>query len=79
MIEGGAFQYLILMIWRPEGLVVFDKVHIFWEGHKILRNLHLTFDFVYCSQSKDGDFGRFCGPFRIYELYHELDINITLQ
>ena len=20
------------------------KVHIFWEGHKILRNLHLTFD-----------------------------------
>ena len=26
------------------------KVHIFWEGHKILRNLHLTFDCVYCSQ-----------------------------
>ena len=22
----------------------FVKVHIFWEGHKILRNLHLTFD-----------------------------------
>ena len=21
------------------------KVHIFWEGHKILRNLHLTFEF----------------------------------
>ena len=21
------------------------KVHIFWEGHKILRNLHLTFDY----------------------------------
>ena len=21
-----------------------DKVKIFWEGHKILRNLHLTFD-----------------------------------
>ena len=21
------------------------KVHIFWEGHKILRNLNLTFDY----------------------------------
>ena len=26
------------------------KVHIFWEGHKILRNLHLTF--VLCSVVK---------------------------
>ena len=26
------------------------KVHIFWEGHKILRNLHLTF--VQCSASQ---------------------------
>ena len=28
-------------------LVIFglwSKVHIFWEGHKILRNLHLTYD-----------------------------------
>ena len=24
----------------------FDKVHIFCEGHKILRNLHLTFSTV---------------------------------
>ena len=23
------------------------KVHIFWEGHKILRNLHLTLDWHY--------------------------------
>ena len=37
---------------------VFDREHhilavlkfIFWEGHKVLRNLHLTFDCVYCSQ-----------------------------
>ena len=28
----------------------FIKVHIFWEGHKILQNLHLTFDCMYCSQ-----------------------------
>ena len=27
-----------------------DKVHIFWEGHKILQNLPLTFDCMYCSQ-----------------------------
>ena len=26
------------------------KVHIFWEGHKILRNLPFTFDCMYCSQ-----------------------------
>ena len=26
------------------------KVHIFWEGHKILRTLHLTFDYSTCSQ-----------------------------
>ena len=26
------------------------KVHIFWEGHKILRNLHLAF--VVCSASQ---------------------------
>ena len=24
-----------------------NKVHIFWEGHKILKNLHLTFDWHY--------------------------------
>ena len=28
----------------------FGKVHIFWEGHKILRNLHLTFDWHYTGQ-----------------------------
>ena len=28
------------------------KVHIFWEGHKILRNLHLTFDWHHKSKVK---------------------------
>ena len=28
-----------------------SKVYIFWEGHKILRNLHLTF--VLCSASQN--------------------------
>ena len=27
-----------------------NKVHIFWEVHKILRNLHLTFDWHYKSK-----------------------------
>ena len=29
------------------------KVHIFWEGHKILRNLPLTFDRMHCSRVGD--------------------------
>ena len=47
------------------------KVHIFWEGHKILRYLHLTFDCMYCSQKRGGDFAKFCGLLRIYELYEQ--------
>ena len=27
------------------------KVHIFWEGHKLLRNLHRRFDHYYIGQS----------------------------
>ena len=49
------------------------KVHIFWEGHKILRNLHRRF--VLCSNSQicGGDFAKFCGLLKIYELYrHKL-------
>ena len=49
--------------------VVIFNVHIFWEGHKILRNLPLTFDCMYCSQKLVEDFAKFCGLLRIYELY----------
>ena len=45
------------------------KVCIFWEGHKILRNLHLTFVLCNASQKWGGDFAKFCGLLRIYELY----------
>ena len=44
------------------------KVHIFWEGHKILRNLHLTFVLCSASQKQGGDFAKFYGHLRIYEL-----------
>ena len=46
-----------------------NKVRIFWEGHKILRNLHLTFVYSTYRQKQGGDFAKFCGLLRIYELY----------
>ena len=45
------------------------KVHIFWEGHKILRKLHCRFDWHYIGQIYGGDFAKFCGLLRISELY----------
>ena len=33
---------------------------MFWEGHKILRNLHLTFDYSTYSQKLGEDFAKFC-------------------
>ena len=44
------------------------KVYIFWEGHKILRNLHLWFVLCYASLIYSGDFEKLCGLLRIYEL-----------
>ena len=42
---------VIFMLHRYGNYICFIfKVHIFWEGHKILRNLHLTFGCMYCSQ-----------------------------
>ena len=43
------------------------KVHIFQEGHKILQNLQLTFDWHYIGQKQGGDFTKFCGLLGIYE------------
>ena len=45
------------------------KVHIFWEGHKFLRNFHRRFDPYYIGQIYGGDFAKICGLLRIYELY----------
>ena len=39
------FRFLVQM--RTVDFAFEIKVHIFWEGHKILRNLHITF--VLCS------------------------------
>ena len=57
-----------LHVWNP---TCYDthKVHIFWEGHTFLQNLHRIF--VLCSNGEiyGGDFAKFSGLFRIYELY----------
>ena len=45
-----------------------NKVHIFWEGHKILRNLHHRFVLCSIGQIFGGDFAKFCGLLRIYEI-----------
>ena len=47
----------------------FGKVRIFWEGHKILLNLHLNFVLCSASQKYGEDFVRFCGLLSTYELY----------
>ena len=49
------------------------KVYIFWEGHKILWNLHQLFALCTASQIIGRDFAKFCGLLRIYELYESAD------
>ena len=46
-----------------------EKVHIFWEGQTILRNLHRRFDRYYIGQINGGDFAKNCGLLRIYKLW----------
>ena len=54
-------------MWRHR--LVGSKVHIFWEGHKIFRNLHLTFYWHCIGQKLVGDFAKLWCLLRIYELY----------
>ena len=58
---------------------LWGKVHIFWEGHKILRNLHQLFDWQYIGQIIGGDFAKFFGLFRIYELYDNAILAIDIK
>ena len=44
------------------------KVHIFWEAHKILRNLHRKFVLCSASQIYGEDFAKFCGLFQILKI-----------
>ena len=56
-------QMQLKLIWTHGA----DKVHIFWEGYKILRNLQCRFDRYYIGQIYSGDFAKNCGFLRIYE------------
>ena len=49
-------------------LCILFNVRIFWEGHKVLQNLHLTFVNSTYRQKKGEEFAEFCGLLRIYEL-----------
>ena len=62
--------YLPIYVIKRSTHDFFLKVHIFWEGHKILQNLPLTFVCMYCSQKVGEDVAKFCGLLRIYELYY---------
>ena len=52
--------------------IISSKVHIFWEGLKILRNLHQLFVLCTASQIIGGYFAKFCGLLRIYQVYTKL-------
>ena len=54
------------------------KAHIFWEGHKVLRNLHQLFVLRTASQIIAGDFAKFCGLLRIYEFYIPSWVRVAL-
>ena len=58
-------SFLLFIATKPHG----SKVDMFWEDHKSLRNLHLTFDCMYCGQKLGEDFAKLCGLLRIYEPY----------
>ena len=45
----------------------YDPTYVL-RDHKILRNIHLTFGCLYCSQKQGEEFAKFCGLLRIYEL-----------
>ena len=47
-------------------LCLYCKVHIFWEGRKVLRNLRRRFDWHYIGQIYGGDYAKFWGLIRIY-------------
>ena len=64
-----SWVHVIRLSYIPNWRLASFKVHIFWEGHKILQNLHLTFDYSTYSQKLDENFAKFCGLLRIHELY----------
>ena len=60
-----AYQFVV-----PGQIIILNshKVHIFWEGPKFFQNILRRFDHYYIRQIYGGDFTKFCGLLRIYEL-----------
>ena len=56
------------ILWWKFIFTYFFKLHISWEGLKILQNLHQLFDWQYIGQIIGEDFAKLCGLLRIYEL-----------
>ena len=56
-------------LYSTRTLSIVKFICIFWEGHKVLRNLHQRFLLCRNGQIYDGDFTKFCGLLRMYELY----------
>ena len=52
----------------------FSKVHIFWEGHKILRNLPLTFDCVCTAVKSKGKISQNFVAFSEYMNFKVTDV-----
>ena len=53
---------------KQSELFTYLKVRVFEEGHKILQNLHCRFDWHYIWKIYGGDFAKFCGLHRKYEI-----------
>ena len=61
--------YIYIYISTVCNIYIYIYLYIFGrEGHKILRNLHQIFVLCTVSQIIGGDFAKFCGLLRIYEL-----------
>ena len=54
-----------------------SKVHIFWEGHKILQNLHRRLDRYYIGQIYGGDFAKFYGLYMNFITYLTRLVNVV--
>ena len=55
-------------LWKTIPKLRVVKVYVFWEDQKILQNLQQRFECYYKGQIYGGDFAKFCGLLRIYEL-----------
>ena len=67
------FKSCLLTVYIFSDFLLVGKVHIFWEGHTILRNLHLTFDYsTYSQKVKKGEI--LWPPQNIWTLLRKIEV-----